>query len=245
VAASTIARVLKTHGIEPAPRRTSTTWRQFLRRQVAGIVACDFFSVDTVSLRRLYVLFFIHHRTRRVFLAGMTTNPNRDWVTQCARNVTAGLRDAGVAVRYLLRDHDGKFGPSFDAVWQGEGASVLPTPVRAPNANAVAERWVRTVRSECTDRLLVVNEGHLRRVLDRSVRHYNDHGTPRTGLASNSAACVIEARSDQEHPPAGGPGRSDQRVSRRVIGSDDFRTLRARSDQVKRGRAIWRLSTAS
>ncbi len=92
VAASTIARVLKTHGIEPAPRRTSTTWRQFLRRQAAGIVACGLFSVDTVSLRRLYVLFFINHRTRRVFQAGMTTSPNRDWLTtQCARNVTAGL----------------------------------------------------------------------------------------------------------------------------------------------------------
>ena len=158
VAASTIAKVLRTHGIKPAPRRTSTTWRQFLRRQAASIVACDFFSVDTVSLRRLYVLFFIHHRTRRVFFAGVTTNPNREWVTQCARNVTEDLRDAGVTVRYLLRDRDGKFGPGFDAVWQGERASVLRSPVRAPNANAVAERWVRTVRSECTDRLLILNE---------------------------------------------------------------------------------------
>ena len=222
VAASTNARVLKTHGIEPAPRRTSTTWRQFLRRQAAGIVACDFFSVDTVSLRRLYVLFFIHHGTRRVFLAGMTTNPTRDWVTQCARNVTEDLRDAGVAVRYLLRDRDGKFGPSFDAVWQGEGASVLRSPVRAPNANAVAERWVRTVRSECTDRLLIVNEGHLRRVLNRYVRHYNDH-RPHRGLALRPPVRPAASRPARiKHPSAGGPGRSHQRVSRRVIGSDDF-----------------------
>jgi transposase InsO family protein len=181
VAASTIARVLKSHGIKPAPRRTSTTWRQFLRQQAAGIVACDFFSVDTVSLRRLYVLFFIHHGTRRVFLAGITTNPTREWVTQCARNVTEDLRDAAVTVSYLLRDRDGKFGPGFDAVWQGEGATILRSPVLAPNANAVAERWVRTARSECTDRILILNEEHLRRVLDRYVRHYNEH-RPHRGL---------------------------------------------------------------
>ena len=175
VAASTIARVLKTHGIKPAPRRTSATWRQFLRQQAAGIVACDFFSVDTISLRRLYVLFFIHHGSRRVFFAGITTSPTRDWVTQVARNVTAELRDAGIAVKYLLRDRDDKFGPGFDAVWEGEGASIVRSPVRAPNANAVAERWIRTVRSECTDRLLILNERHLGRVLVRYVRHYDGH----------------------------------------------------------------------
>ncbi|MGH8997120.1 MAG: integrase core domain-containing protein, partial [Acidimicrobiales bacterium] len=181
VAASTIAKVLKTHGIPPAPRRTSATWRQFLRQQAAGIVACDFFSVDTVSLRRFYVLFFVHHETRRVFLAGITTNPTRDWVTQCARNVTGDLRDAGIAVKYLLRDRDGKFGPRFDAAWEGEGATVVRSPVRAPNANAIAERWIRTVRSELTDRLLILSERHLRRVLDRYVRHYNEH-RPHRGL---------------------------------------------------------------
>ena len=175
VAATTIAGVLRAHGIHPAPRRSSVTWRQFLRRQAAGIVACDFFSVDTVSPGRLYVLFFIHHESRRVFVAGITANPTWAWVTQCARNVTAELRDAGVSVRYLLRDCDGKFGPSFDAVWQGEGAKIVRSPMRAPNANAVADRWVRTVRSECTDRLLIVNERHLRRLLNRHVRHYNEH----------------------------------------------------------------------
>lgn len=106
------------------------------------------------------------------------------------------MRDAGVGVRYLRRDHDGKFGPSFDAVWQGEGARVLPTPVRVPNANAVAERWVRTVRSECTDRLLVVNEGHLRGVLDRSVRHYNDH-RPHRGLSLRPPVQPVSSRPAQ------------------------------------------------
>ena len=182
VAASTIARVLKDHGLDPAPRRASTTWRQFLRSQARGIVACDFFHVDTVSLRRLYVLFFIHHGTRQVFLAGITQNPTWDWVTQCARNVTAELADAGLCVKFLLRDRDAKFGPGFDAVWRGEGARVVRTPVRAPNANAIAERWVRTVRSEVTDRLLFMNHGHLRRVLDRYVCHYNEHRPHRTLL---------------------------------------------------------------
>jgi putative transposase len=145
-------------------------------------VACDYFSVDTITLRRLYVLFFVHHGTRRVFLAGITTNPNRDWVTQCSRNVTAELCDAGIAVKYLLRDRDTKFGPGSDAVWEGEEASILRSPVRASNANAVAERWIRTVRSECTDRLLILNERHLRRVLDRHVRHYDEH-RPHRSLA--------------------------------------------------------------
>ena len=143
------------------------------------------FSVDTVSLRRLYVLFFIHHDTRRVFLAGITTNPTWAWVTQVARNVTAELRDAGIDIKFVLRDRDTKFAPAFDAVWQGEGARILRSPVRAPNANAIAERWVRTVRSECTDRLLIVNERHLRRVLDRYVRHYNQH-RPHRGLAMHA-----------------------------------------------------------
>ena len=174
VAKSTIAKVLKAHGIDPARRRTSTSWRQFLRRQ-AGMVACDFFSVDTVCLRRLYVLFFVHHRTRRVFLGAITSNPTWDWVTQCARNLTAETPDAGISVRFLLRDRDEKFEPSFDPVWRGEGASIVPSPVTAPNANAICERWARTVRSQCTDRLLILNQGHLRRVLARYTRHHNQH----------------------------------------------------------------------
>ncbi|MDA8076386.1 MAG: hypothetical protein M0Z40_14340 [Actinomycetota bacterium] len=137
VAASRIAKVLKAHGLESAPRRSFPTWRQFLRQQAAGIVDCDFFSVDTISLCRLYVLFFIHHGSRRVFLAGITTNPTWAWVSQMARNATADLCDAGIDVEFLLRDRDAKFAPAFDALWQGEGAqgsyevlSGPPTPAR-------------------------------------------------------------------------------------------------------------------
>jgi len=137
--------------------------------------------VDTISLRRLYVLFFIHNGTRRVFLARITTNPTRDWVTQCARNMTEDLRVAGVAVKYLLGDRDAKFAPGFDAVGEGEGASIVRSPVRTPNANAIAERGIRTVRSESTDRILILNERRLRRMLDRYVRHYNEH-RPQRGL---------------------------------------------------------------
>ncbi len=192
VAASTIAKVLKAHGLEPAPRRNSASWCQFLRQQATGIVACGLFSVDTISSRRLYVLFFIHHDTffihhdtRRVFLAGITTNPTWAWVTQVARNVTVDLWDAGIDVTFLLRDRDVRFPPAFDAVWQGGGARILRSPVRAPNANAIAERRVRTARSECTDPFLIVNERHLRRVLDRDVHPYDQH-RPHRGLAMHA-----------------------------------------------------------
>ncbi|MGI8793486.1 MAG: integrase core domain-containing protein [Acidimicrobiales bacterium] len=175
VSASSIRRVLRAKGVSPAPRRTSTTWRSFLRQQAAGIVACDFFSVDTVWLSRYYVLFFIEIETRRVHLCGITTNPTGGWVTQQARNLTTALDEAGRVVRHLIRDRDAKFTRSFDDVWRSIGSQVVRTPVRAPNANAFAERWVGTVRRECLDHLLIVGPRHLSRVLSEFVEHYNGH----------------------------------------------------------------------
>jgi len=175
VSATAIRTTLRRHGMDPTPRPTVTTWRAFLRRQAAGIVACDFFTVDTVWLRRLYVLFFIELDTRRVHLAGVTANPNTTWVTQQARNLLLRLKDQARRVRFLVRDHDAKFCPGFDDVFRSEGAEVLVTPVQAPNANASAERWVRTVRTECLDWLLIVGCGHLEQVLRIYVRHYNEH----------------------------------------------------------------------
>jgi len=175
VSASSIRRVLRSHGIDPAPRRTSTTWRSFLRRQAAGIVACDFFSVDTVWLTRCYVLFFIEVETRRVHLCGITTNPTGEWVTQRARNLARSLEDSGRVVRHLIRDRDAKFTRSFDDVWRSIGAQVVRTPVRAPNANAYAERWIGTARRECLDHLLIVGPRHLDRVLSEFIEHYNGH----------------------------------------------------------------------
>ena len=176
VLATAIRTTLRRHRLDPTPRPTTTTWRAFVRQQAAGIVACDFFTVDTVWLRRLYILFFIELGTRRVHLAGVTANPNAAWVTQQARNLLLRLEDqARRRVRFLIRDRDTKFCRGFDDVFHSEGANVLVTPVQAPNANAYPERWVRTVRTECLDWLLIVGRGHLEQVLRIYVRHYNEH----------------------------------------------------------------------
>jgi putative transposase len=175
VSATAIRTTLRRHRLDPAPRRTTTTWRAFLRQQAAGIVACDFFTVDTISLRRLYVLYFIELDTRRVHLAGVTAHPNGAWVTQQARNLLVALGERGWRLRFVLRDHDAKFSRSFDDVFCAEGAEMLVTPVQTPNANAYAERWIRTVRTECLDWLLIVGRGHLEQVLRVYVAHYNHH----------------------------------------------------------------------
>jgi putative transposase len=175
VSASAIRTALRRHGLDPAPRRTTTTWRTFLRQQAAGIVACDF-TVDTVWLQRLYVLFFIELDSRRVYLAGVTANPNGHWITQQARNLLLVLGERGRRrLRSLLRDRDAKFTRAFDDLLGSEGAQMLVTPVQAPNANAYAERWIRTVRAECLDWLLIVGRRHLEQILRVYVHHYNTH----------------------------------------------------------------------
>jgi hypothetical protein len=175
VSATAIRTTLRRHRLDPAPRRAATSWQAFLRRQAAGIVACDFFNVDTIWLRRLYVLFFIEHQTRRVHLAGVTANPDGAWVTQQARNLLLVLGEQGRRVQFLLRDRDAKFSRSFDDVFRSEGGQVLLTPVQAPKANAYAERWVRTVRAECLDWLLVLGRAHLEQILRVYAEHYNAH----------------------------------------------------------------------
>jgi putative transposase len=163
--------VLACAGLDPAPRSSGQGSREFLRAQAASIVACDFFTVESVLLRRYYVLFFIAHATRRVWLAGCTTNPNGAWVTQQARNLGLDLAEQGM--RFLIRDRDSKYTGPFDEVFRSGGIWVVKTPVRAPQANAIAERFVRTVRIECLDWLLIVNRRHLERVLRIFVEHYN------------------------------------------------------------------------
>ncbi len=181
LAASTIARVLHDHGLGPAPRRSGATWGEFVRAQASHIVATDFFSVDTVLLRRLYVLFFIELGRRRIWITGVTAHLKGAWVTQQARNVAGDIVDERIDFRFLVRDRDAKYVASFDEVFRSEGAQILRTPFRAPNANAFAERFVRTVRSECLDHLLVVNARHLERILRSYARHYNVH-RPHQGL---------------------------------------------------------------
>jgi transposase InsO family protein len=156
-------------------------WRAFLRAQAHGIVACDFFTVDTVWLQRLSVLFFIEADSRRVHLAGITANPIAPWVTQQARDLVMTLEDSGRRVAHLIRDRDAKFTGPFDEVFRSIGAGVILTPVQAPNANAFAERWVGTARQECLDHLQILGRRHLQRVLREFVQHYNAH-RPHRGL---------------------------------------------------------------
>jgi len=144
-------------------------------------MACDFFTVDTVWLQRLYVLFFIELDTRRVHLAGVTAHPDGAWVAQQARNLLPMLGNR--RPRFLIRDRDGKFTRAFDDVFSSEGTEALMTPVQAPNANAYAERWIRTVRAECLDWLLIVGRGHLEQVLRVYVEHYNRHRAHRAHRA--------------------------------------------------------------
>ncbi len=168
---STVRRVLRAARLKPAPRRDGPTWRQFLAAQVPGVLACDFFCVDTILLRRLYVLFFIEHESRRVHLAGITTNPTGTWVAQQARNAAiSGLLER---FSFLIRDRDAKFTSPFDTVLTSEAIRVILTPVRTPVANAYAERVVRTIRSECLDWILIRDDRHLRRVLIEYLEHYN------------------------------------------------------------------------
>jgi len=162
-------------------RRGGLSWRAFLRQQAASVIACDFFTVETVWLKTLYVLFFIELGSRQVHLGGCTANPDAAWVTQQARNVARESSAVEGPVRLLVWDRDSKFPGAFDEVFRSEKVRVLRTPVRAPRANAYAERWVRTVRTECLDWLLILNRPHLERVLRVYVRH-NNHGRPHRGL---------------------------------------------------------------
>jgi putative transposase len=174
LSATTIRTVLLGNGLRPAPRRASVTWRVFLRAQASAIVATDFFTVETVCLKTLYVLFLIELHTRRVRLVGVTDHPNGPWVVQRAREPSMGRIEDATAPRFLIRDRDSKFTRAFDDVFASDGTKVIKTPIQAPNANAVAERWVRTVRQECLDWVLIWGRRHLERVLNEYVRHYND-----------------------------------------------------------------------
>jgi putative transposase len=176
VSPSTVRRLLLT----PAPRRSGPSWRAFLRQQAASMIACDFFTVETISLRRFYVLFFIELESRRVHLAGCTTNPMGGWVTQQARNL--GFTGVLERMRFLIDDRDSKFSAAFDEVFRSEAIEVIHTPIRAPRANAHAERFVRTIRAECLDWLLILGRRHLERVLRLYTTHYNGE-RPHRGLA--------------------------------------------------------------
>jgi putative transposase len=175
VSATTVRKLLREAGLGPAGTRAGLSWRAFLRAKAHSMLAVDFFTVETVSLRRLYVLFFIEIGSRRVHLAGCTADPNSASITQQARQLAWELAERSRSARFLVRDRDSKLTRNFDSVFQSEGIEVVRTPVGAPRANGVAERFVRTVRSECLDWLLVVNRRHPERALRAFVKHYNGH----------------------------------------------------------------------
>jgi putative transposase len=173
VSATSVRRILRRYGIGPAPRRGGPTWTAFLRSQAAGMLGCDFFTVETVGLARIYVLFVIELDRRRVHLAGITAHPTGEWVAQAARNLLMDLDGRVERFQFLVRDRDAKFTAAFDAVFAAAGVDIVKIPPRVPQANAHAERWVNAVRVECLDWTLIWNQRHLHRVLSEYVRHYN------------------------------------------------------------------------
>ncbi len=186
VSASTVRAALRRHRVPPVPqRRRATTWRDFIRSHQDQLLACDFFTVETLCLKKVYALFFIEVGTRRVHLAGCTAHPTAAWVTQQARQFAWTVQDAGGSPRFLIHDRDAKFPPAFDAVFVSEGVAIVRTPYRTPIANAHAERWVRSVRGEGLDHLLIVNAAHLRRVLTGYVAHDN-RARPHQGLVQQT-----------------------------------------------------------
>ena len=174
VSATTVRKVLLEAGLRPAPQRTDSSWRTVLRAQAASVLACDFLTVETISLKRISVLFFISLATRRIEYVACGSNPDGRWVTQQAGNLAMEFADEQ-PFRFLIHDRDTKFGRAFDDVFRAEGIKVIRTPVHAPNANAFAERWLRTVRTDCLDRLLILGRRHLEHVLRAYRCHYNEH----------------------------------------------------------------------
>lgn len=170
----TVRQILRRHGIPRVPQRQSaSTWRTFLKHYKDTLLACDFFTVETIRLQTLYVFFFIEVGTRRVHLAGITAHPTQAWVAQQARQIIWNLQTQQATFTHVIRDNDGKYGAVFDAVFASEGIETVHTPIRAPRANAYAERWVRSVREECLDQLIILNAAHLRYVLHEYEGYFN------------------------------------------------------------------------
>ena len=226
MAASTVWEILHAAGVDPAPRRSGPTWREFLATQAEGIISVDFFHIDTALGRRLYALAFLEHGTRRLHITGITANPTREWTVQQARNLAADLGARMESLRFLLRDRDGKYGEAFDAVFEAEELDVIKSAPRAPRMNAHCERVIGSIRREVLDHVLILGEAHARQVLAVYESHYQRAPAPpvahsATTGSPESACCSGHRRSPTAAHP--GPRRPHQRVPiRRLTCSDDF-----------------------
>ncbi|MFK4273159.1 integrase core domain-containing protein [Streptomyces milbemycinicus] len=183
VAASTVWKILKDAGVDPAPDRSSSTWADFLRFQADALLACDFFEAVTLSGARMYVLVVIEHSSRRIRILGATAHPTASWVIQAAKNLVMDLEDVGCRARFMIRDRDGKFPVLFDAVLKGTGIEVVLTGIQMPRMNSIMERWVQTCRHELLDRTLIWNQRHLLHALREFEEFYNSH-RPHQGIAN-------------------------------------------------------------
>jgi transposase InsO family protein len=202
-----VRKVLLAGGLQPAPQRARSSWRAFLHQHAASALACDLLTVETAFLQRIYVLFFISLATRRIEYIACTSNPGGAWTAQQARNLVMQL-GGDQPFRLLIHDRDTKFGGAFDEVFHSEGLNVIRTPVQAPNANAYAERWVRTVRADCLDRILVLGRRHLEHVLRVYRGHYNEH-RPHRALDLQPP--------DRRDPTPPNPASTTRRVHRRDL----------------------------
>jgi putative transposase len=200
VAATTVRTILRQAGIPPATRALGSAGASSSARTRSRMIACDLFTVETFWLGRLYVLFFIERGSRRVHLAGCTTNPSGAWAAQQARQLAWSLSERLTPVRFLIHDRDSKFSSVFDEVFRSEGVEIIRTPFRAPKANAFAERWVGTVRRDCLDWILITSRRQLEQVLRVYLDHYKSH-RPHRALGLTPPTPERRLRLVNSHPP--------------------------------------------